>query len=679
LKHLRILISLLIVQALAATAVIAEERPMTPQDVAKLAQVVEVAISPDGKTIAYTRNEQRVPFQEEDGTAYRPLYLWTAETGETLFVGGELRVSRIGWTPDGKHVTFLAKREGDAAATLYGISVNGGEAKRLLSHSNGVSRYAFSPDGKQVLFITKEPKETDPNVAHGFTQVIYEEKLTNNWAYLANLEDADPGETAKHIPLAGSINGIAFSPDGKHVALAASKTSLVDHTIMYNRLHIVDLATHKVKHELNNPGKLGHFTFSPDGAYLAFISGATINDPSDGRLFVANMSNGKTEKYLMEAEGEVRRIAWHTERRLLFLWDVSVESSLQVLDAKTGKIEPVKEDFDFPPDRISVAGDHVAVVASTAKHPAELFHYNLKSGEVKRLTNSNPWLKDVAMGKQEVISSKARDGLRVDSLLIHPLNMEEGKRYPLIVVVHGGPEAHFRNEWITDYARLGQVASGRGFAVVYPNYRSSTGRGVAFSQMGFGRPAMEEFDDYVDVVKDLINRGIVDKDKVGITGGSYGGYATAWGATKQTEHFAAGVMFVGISNKVSKWGTSDIPDETYLVHDKVRVWENFEKYEKASPIYYAEQSKTPLLILHGQKDPRVPYSQSVELFRFLKTQGKVPVRLVLYPEEQHGNRAAASRYDYNLRALRWFEHYLKGPGGDKPGPDVDYTPGAFKH
>jgi dipeptidyl aminopeptidase/acylaminoacyl peptidase len=209
-------------------------------------------------------------------------------------------------------------------------------------------------------------------------------------------------------------------------------------------------------------------------------------------------------------------------------------------------------------------------------------------------------------------------------------------------------------------------------AVFYPNYRGSTGRGVEFSKLDHGDPAGKEFDDIVDGVDHLVASGLVDKDKVGITGGSYGGYASAWGATYYTERFAASVMFVGISDAVSKIGTTDIPEEMYLVHHRLRPWENWDLFLKRSPIYYVEQARTPTLILGGKDDTRVSPSQSLELYRLLKLVGKAPTRLVQYPGEGHGNRRAASRYDYNLRMIRWMEHYLKGPGGELPPADIDY-------
>jgi dipeptidyl aminopeptidase/acylaminoacyl peptidase len=239
--------------------------------------------------------------------------------------------------------------------------------------------------------------------------------------------------------------------------------------------------------------------------------------------------------------------------------------------------------------------------------------------------------------------------------------------------VHGGPESHVSNGWVTSYSRPGQVGAARGFAVFYPNYRGSTGRGVDFSKLGQADAAGKEFDDLVDGVDHLVAMGLVDKNKVGITGGSYGGYASAWGATYYSDRYAASVMFVGISDNVSKLGTTDIPEEMFLVHHRKRLWDDWDYFLNSSPIRHVERHRTPTLILHGKEDPRVHPSQSLELHRHLKTLGQAPVRLVFYPGEGHGNRRAAARLDYNVRMLRWMEHYLQGPGGDPPDYTIDYA------
>jgi len=161
---------------------------------------------------------------------------------------------------------------------------------------------------------------------------------------------------------------------------------------------------------------------------------------------------------------------------------------------------------------------------------------------------------------------------------------------------------------------------------------------------------------------------LVDGEKVGVTGGSYGGYATAWMSTRYSDRFAAGVMSVGISNNISKWGTSDIPEELYHVHARKRIWDDYQGYLERSPIYHVDNAKTPLLIMHGKEDTRVDPGQSYELYRHIKTRTETPVRLVLYPGEGHGNRNATARFDFNLRMMRWFNQYLKG---EKVRPDTE--------
>jgi dipeptidyl aminopeptidase/acylaminoacyl peptidase len=215
--------------------------------------------------------------------------------------------------------------------------------------------------------------------------------------------------------------------------------------------------------------------------------------------------------------------------------------------------------------------------------------------------------------------------------------------------------------------------------VFLPNYRGSTAYGTAFSKEHQGDYAGKEFDDLVDGKRALVAQGITDPLRTGITGGSYGGFASAWGATRYSQEYAASVMFVGISNNLSKFGTTDIPNEMYLVHELKWPWEEWDRLLQRSPIYYAGQAETPLLIMHGAEDTRVSPTQSYELYRNIKVRKPdTPVRLVLFPGEGHGNQKAAARYDYNLRMLDWFDTYLKT--GDRtaelPAPRPQLATGA---
>jgi dipeptidyl aminopeptidase/acylaminoacyl peptidase len=457
--------------------------------------------------------------------------------------------------------------------------------------------------------------------------------------------------------------------------VALAPTPLTDDDYMRRKVHVVDLDTGAVVARVDHAGKLGAVVWSPDGQNLALISAADINDSFPSRLMVVPATGGKPRDVLPGCTCDVSAVAWQDADTLMYVRHEGVWTSYEKIrrDATERKTliangGPILGAFSLSKD-----GQSAAFAAQTPAHPPEL--YRMKHGDAApaRVTNSNPWLAQVKLGAQEVVKYKARDGLELEGILMRPVGEQRGQRYPLILVVHGGPEAHYSNGWLTGYSSPGHMAAGRGFAVFYPNYRGSTGRGVAFVKLSFGDPAGKEFDDLVDGVDHLVNAGLADKAKVGITGGSYGGYASAWGATYYSERFAASVMFVGISDEISKLGTTDIAWEMYYVHFGYWPWENkWQHTLEHSPIYYAGKSRTPTLILGGTDDPRVHPGQSMELYRHLKLRGQAPVRLVRYPGEQHGNRRAASRLDYNLRMLQWMEHYLKGPGGNPPPFEISY-------
>ena len=282
----------------------------------------------------------------------------------------------------------------------------------------------------------------------------------------------------------------------------------------------------------------------------------------------------------------------------------------------------------------------------------------------------NPLLAGLQLGEQRVFSYEARDGVRIDGVLITPPGEAPEGGWPLILSVHGGPEAHDSDGWLTSYSDPGHIGAGDGYAVYYPNYRGSTGRGVDFAKAHQQDYAGTEFDDLVDAVDALAEAGIVDPDRAGITGGSYGGYASMWGATALSEHFAASVAFVGISDNISKFGTTDIPTEMYHVHARIWPWEDWRFFLERSPIFHVDKAQTPLLILHGEEDTRVHPSQSMELYRHMKVRTDTPVRLIFYPGEGHGNRRAAAQFDYAHRMMRWFDHYLMGEGGEPPAQEL---------
>ncbi len=667
------------VVALMVTVVEVLAGGMTPEDIARTRGVSSAKISPDGQYVAYTLSIPRRPWEEDSGSAWGELHVVDMKGNSRAFVTGEVHVGHIAWTPDGRGIAFLAKRGGDEHKSLYIIPIDGGEAMKVLEHETSISSYSFSPDGSQVAMLAtaEEDKDEKKLKDKGFDAEIYEEQLEHVQVWIASVGDAGDGDDseARSLDLSGSASAVQWSPDGGKLAVVLAPTPLIDDKYMKSRVRIVDVVSGEVVGKLDNPGKLGPVRWSPDGKTLAMIAGGDAHDPAAGRLMVGSAGGGALDDILPDYMGHVQSIAWQDSDTIMFVGDVGCFTTVGKVDSDGSKPRTLVEKGGVILSGVSLAVDGrlASFLGSDPTHPREV--YVMKHGDTsaRRLTDSNPWLRDVELAKQEVVEYSARDGLKVEGILIRPLHMEDGKRYPLVQCVHGGPEAHIRNDWVTNYSRPGQVFAAKGYVVFYPNYRGSTGRGVAYSKMGQADYAGPEFDDLVDAIEHFVSvEKIVDRKKSGITGGSYGGFASAWAATKLTEHFAASVMFVGISDQISKSGTTDIPNEMQMVHSLRWPWDHWDWFRERSPLYYVEQARTPILILHGKNDPRVHPSQSMELYRYLKVIGKTPVRLVLYPGEGHGNRKSAGRLDYCLRLLRWMDHYLMGPGGDPPAHELDY-------
>ncbi len=658
-----------------------ETRVLTPVDVARTRAVSEVAISSDGAAIAYTVSVPREPGRGENGSAWSELHMVSFDGSEHRpFVTGQVNVSQLRWTPDGAFVGYLARREGDEHRSLYVIPADAGESVRVYQYESDIEHFDWRPDGRALAFVAEAPApaELESLKAKGFNQEIYEEDWRPRRIFVLELPrgpDGVPGQLRPLEEVPGNPWHVAWSPDGTRLLADVSPTPLIDDRYMFRRLQVIDAASGAVVSRIDNPGKLGEFRWSPDGKTIALISAIDIHDPREGRLMAVDAAAGGPQRDLLpDLEGHVEAFEFADDGRLVYLASVGVGSRLGRvrLDGRGGEIMYEGTDPVFDGLGLDARGRRLALVAQSAQMPAEVFALRAeRRATPSRLTDVNPWLAEVQLGEQEVVRWRAEDGLEIEGLLIHPLD-RAGERVPTIVVAHGGPESHFKNGWLTRYSYPGQMAAGRGYAVFYPNYRGSTGRGVAFAKADQGDGVGAEFDDVLSGIDVLIERGIADADRVGITGGSYGGYFTAWGATKHSERFAAGVMFVGVSDQLSKTGTSDIPNELELVHWLTNPYENLELFLERSPILYVKEANTPLLILHGKEDPRVNPGQSMELYRALKVKGDVPVRLVLYPGEGHGNRKAAARYDYSLRMLRWFDHFLKEGRRDLPPWRLEY-------
>lgn len=643
-------------------------RPMTAEDVARLESVGTMAVSPDGRSIAFTTTRlPNVTTGEKDGTPAQQLKLATAPDAIRTFLPQDMSVSAIDFSPDGRTISFLWKK-GDEKRAVWGIPTDGGAYRKLAAVGDAdVRSYAWAPDGNG-LFLLAGPAEDTVRRAEadkGFTAIVYEEEARLNRMFSARVGDTvDAQPTPITVP--GYVSAFKVTPDGRTGIIDSAPTPSVDDSFVAKRVHIVDLATGQVLRVVETPGKLGDVEVSPDGRTLSMIAAVDVNDPADTTLHLVDVATGQFRALNAGAPEAAIDAHWLPDGRLAAIIHRGARSLLRYY-RPNGTVAGEVDAGDLILTDIKANGRTLAVEATTPTHPGELFVVN--GNRFTRWTAHNPWLSEITFGRQRVITYAARDGQQIEGILIEPVGGVPAGGAPTIMTIHGGPEAHDSNGWLTSYSSPGQVGAGAGYAVFYPNYRGSTAYGTAFSKEHQGDYAGKEFDDIVDGKRALVAAGVADPNRTGITGGSYGGYASAWGATAQSEEFAASVMFVGISNQVSKFGTTDIPMEMYNVHARKWPWENWMGMLEVSPIYHVDKAETPILIMHGAEDTRVAPSQSYELYRNIKVRKpQTPVRLVLYPGEGHGLVRAAARYDYNTRMMQWFDTYLKTGNRAAPLP-----------
>ena len=652
----------------ASIAATAAARPMTPEDVARLEGVGQVAVAPDGSRIAFTTSSlPDVTAGEENGSFKADLKVAWAPDNARPFLPRDVNPGSIAFSPDGRMISFLWSKD-DEKRAVWGIPVDGGAQRKLAGVEDAaVRQYAWSPDGTTLYLLAgaAEDKTRDKQRKAGFDAVVYEEEAEMNRLFAAKVGD-EPDSEPRAIALTGYVSEIQILPDGKHAVVKSAPTPSVDDSFTSTRVNVIDLATGAVRTVVETPGKLGDVEISPDGRQLSMIAAVDRHDPADTTLHLVDVATGAFRPLNAGAAEAAVDADWMDDGRLAAAIHVGARSVVRFYNPD-GSLAQEVDPGELIVTEVHSGGDKLAVEANSPRHPGELFV--LDGGTFQRWTTHNPWLSEITFGKQSAITYTARDGQVIEGVLIEPVGGAPAGGAPLIMNVHGGPEAHDSNGWQTAYSKPGQVAAGQGYAVFLPNYRGSTGYGVDFAKQHQGDYAGKEFDDIVDAKRHLVAQGIADPDRVGITGGSYGGFASAWGATFYSEEYAAAVMFVGISNNVSKFGTTDIPNEMYLVHERKWPWEEWDHLMERSPITHVGKAETPILIMHGEEDTRVDPSQSFELYRHIKTRKpETPVRLVLYPGEGHGNQKAASRYDYHLRMMQWFDTYLKTGNRDAPLP-----------
>ncbi|MFL5665311.1 MAG: alpha/beta fold hydrolase [Ktedonobacteraceae bacterium] len=621
-------------------------------------QATDAVISPDGKWAAFVVWEWVPDKPKQRGR------IWIVETA-----GGEARPFTSGpkadtcprWSPDSQHLAFISRGEGEKdKPQLHVLPVQGGTARQVCKMPNGVSDLAWSPDGSRIAFLSLEGEESkkDPIVL-----IPGQGRQRRLWSVRLESDTPEPV-----TPDGESIWQYAWSPDSKQFAVYYATGP--DETDWY-RGQIGLVAAHggAIRQLSRLTRQACALTWSPDGSRIAYISGEWSDpDHGGGDIYTLSLHDGETRNLTPNIDVSPGWCCWYPDgQRLLYVAWAGLSHQIGIVNATDGTITPLLQDFTIG-DRfwphLSITPDMQRfVITHSDMHPTDVWlgeisyeEQSVPSIRRQRLTELNPLLQEtLALAHNEHISYTSIDGWRIDALFTLPTTRKNAARPPLIVNVHGGPSGVWSDDW--DSYRT-QMLAAAGYAVLRPNVRGSMGRGVAFADAVLGDMGGKDLQDILHGVDYLVEQGLVDGNRVGIMGWSYGGFMTAWAVT-QTPRFKAAIMGAGVCDFHSFHAQSNIPDwdMRFLSKEVISPADHPEIYRAYSAITHVKNVTTPTLIVHGEQDDCVPVNQAYAFYRAL-AELKVPTELVIYPREGHGLGERDHLRDYQERTLQWFEKYL---------------------
>jgi dipeptidyl aminopeptidase/acylaminoacyl peptidase len=660
-RRLAAAVVLLPALALAVVAAPASGQGMTPEQVVELQSVSAVAMSPDGRWVAYTATRPRDEV-ETRAPAFSELWVVPAAGGEPrLIVGRPHNAASPAWTPDSRLLTFAAALPQAEGRQVFGVDPAGGEPRPLTASPRGVAAYRLSPDGGSIAYTASVPQPDHITARReaGNDVIVMSEVGT----YMRLFVQPLGGEARAISPADRVVQDFTWAPGGQWLAVQWTDEPGADAELMFREMHALAVDGSWTRSLVPTEGKLGPMAFSPRGDWFAWLGATEFNDPLAQSLFVVPLRDGQAaaapRNLTVGMEASAEDLGWLDAQTLWFSVSESTRTGLYRVRPDGTRMERFLGGGQeiFRTASFDARSRTFATAVNTARHPNEVYVGQVGRG-LTRISHHNAWLANVALGDQETVSWVGPEGWVLEGVVTYPVGFVRGQRYPLAILPHGGPEGVDLDGWHTNPLYPTQVLAGAGYVVFRPNYRASGGRGVYFSKGDHRDLGGREMEDILVGIDFLANEGIIDPARVGISGTSYGGYLSAWAATRHSDRFRAAIPFAGLTNWISFTGTTDIPIEMSYVHWDLPIFGNFGLYMDRSPVTHIERSQTPTLIGTGLADERVHPEQSIQLYNLMRLAG-VPVELLLYPREPHGLRERAHQLDYMYRVLDWFERYLR--------------------
>jgi dipeptidyl aminopeptidase/acylaminoacyl peptidase len=651
---------------------------MRPEDVYALTSVGDPRLSPDGRRVAYVVNSI-----DRDANGYRAA-IWIAPLDRPeearQFTSGERSDSSPRWSPDGRWLAFVSNRDGEdetAHAELYVMPADGGEPRRLTEGNEAVESIAWAPDSRRIVFARRvrdpayDEEDERKRAPRRFTRVFY--KLDSvGWI----------GDRRKHLFVVDLDAGErqltdgdceddepAWSPDGSRIVFTSQRGEQWD-TELVGALYELDVDSPNgaEPRRLSQPDEAATMaSFSPDGSLIAYRHepedrtyphhgqiAVMRADGSDRRILTASLDRQCTPYPL------VREPVWDRDR-----------IAFRIEDRGTVHIYTVVADGSGEPELLvggeqsvglyDIGGGRLVYTASASTRPHELF-----GGDGTRITSvCDEFVAGGQIAEAERFTALSADGTEVDAWLVRPPDFDGGRSYPVLLTIHGGPFTQYETGFFDEF----QVYAGAGYCVLYANPRGGSGYSEAWGRAIRG-PADEagpgwgtvDYEDLMGVVDTALERfPFLDADRLGVLGGSYGGYMTSW-IVGHTNRFKAALSERAVNHLVSAFGSSDV----FWIFERQfggAMWENVEDWLRMSPATYAREIETPLLIVHSENDLRCNVEQGEHLFTLLRLLGK-EVEMLRFPAESHELSRSGSpvhRVQRFEAILEWFGRYLS-PG-----------------
>jgi dipeptidyl aminopeptidase/acylaminoacyl peptidase len=640
----------------------------TPELLFKVRDVSQVRVSPDGKRVLFCVTDPVMTDEKSENVTQ--IYRANCDgSGRIQLTYAEHSSGNPQWSPDGTWIAFTSNRVGkEGKSNLFRMHADGGEAEQITDAKADIGSFAWSPDSSHIAYLMPDPKteqeEKDEKAKADWRW--HEENIKYNRLYLLPMqEDADGKReprllTTGDTHVGGEIAGSAldWSPDGKTIVFTRTRTPKANDWPTASVMR-VDVESGEVTPLVETSAAVMQPLYSPDGRWIALT---LSDDPPHWaghlRIHLLPATGGALQSLPETPDGHPALLGWSDDgQRLTFLEPRGTTTQLYSLAIETGAITALNPPGGVYSDvRLNHARTVLGFTRQTSDTPEEAFVTSIATFSPTQVSQANADIPQLPLGKTEVVRWKSADGWEIEGLLTYPVDYKAGQRVPLLLVIHGGPAGVFQETFLAQPALYPYaVFAARGYAVLRPNPRGSSGYGREFRYANGRDWGGRDFQDIMTGVDHIIAQGVADPDRLGVMGWSYGGFMTSWTIT-QTHRFKAASVGAAVTNLMSFNGVTDIPD---FVPDyfEAQSWEDLEAYRAHSAMFQVQGVTTPTLIQHPEADVRVPIPQGYELYNALKHQN-VPVRMLVLPRQPHGPNEPKMVRKVMETNLEWFTKYL---------------------